>query len=128
MLKNDYLDLIEQIKHHDDLYYNKSQPIITDSDYDKLYFKLQSYEKDHPDDISPLSPTQSVSLEKTSDKITHPYPLLSLKKANTYDEVTKYLEKFDTVSTANDPSTFMTDEFMVQLKEDGLTIARCLTI
>lgn len=123
MLKNDYLDLIEQIKHHDDLYYNKSQPIITDSDYDKLYFKLQSYEKDHPDDISPLSPTQSVSLEKTSDKITHPYPLLSLKKANTYDEVTKYLEKFDTVSTANDPSTFMTDEFMVQLKEDGLTIA-----
>lgn len=122
MKKSEYIDLIKQIKYHDDLYYNQSQPEITDSEYDKLYFKLQSYEKDHPDKISNESPTQKVSNEKTINKIQHPYPLLSLKKANTYDAVEKYLDQFtDEISAQNDH--FVTKDFMLQLKEDGLTIA-----
>ena len=120
MTHTDYLNLINQIKYHDDLYYNESQPEITDSEYDALYFQLQTYEKEHPSEISAQSPTQSISREKTTNKIKHPFSLLSLKKANTYDEVSSYLKKFAYDENLDE---FSTNKFMLQLKEDGLTIA-----
>lgn len=123
MNNKSYLKLIDTIKYHDNLYYNLSQPEITDSDYDALYFDLQKYEAENPTEISKESPTQQVSKESVSDKIAHPFPLLSLKKANTYSEVEKYLDKFLTRDVAESSSDYQTDQFLLQLKEDGLTVA-----
>lgn len=124
MTHNDYLELIKTIAYHDDLYYNQSQPVITDSEYDKLYFQITTYENEHPDLISPTSPTQLVSKESFTNEIEHPFPLLSLKKANEYAQVEQYLNKFKTLTDQKDiKNEYKTDSFIVQLKEDGLTIA-----
>lgn len=120
MTKDEYLSLIKEVKEHDRLYYEKSSPIITDSEYDQLYFKLQNFETHHPDQISPESPTQKFGADDSLAEITHPYPLLSLQKAQDYDTVEYYLQKFKSGKKSNE---FSTDEFIVQLKEDGLTIA-----
>ena len=120
MLKSDYQKLISQIRQHDTAY-ALGKPTITDSEYDQLYFKLQTYEQLHPTDIDPMSPTQKITdITTKKQKITHPYPMLSLAKANDLTTVEKFLNKFTT--DHSDPTQFSTDDFMIQLKEDGLTI------
>ena len=54
-------DLRAKIRHHDRLYYNESQPAISDLEYDRLVEELQQLETDNPSLITPDSPTQRVS-------------------------------------------------------------------
>ena len=53
--------LHEQIRHHDDLYYVKARPEISDAEYDGLVRELADLESRHPDLITPDSPTQRVA-------------------------------------------------------------------
>lgn len=123
MTHQDYLNLIQTVTHHDKLY-NEHHPEITDSEYDALYFKLTKYETDHPDEIDQSSPTQAVDEQLSSSKRTmdHPYPELSLNKTNVTDGVGKFMKKFKPMSAPLPDNLLQTDEFMVQTKEDGLTI------
>lgn len=123
MTQEEYQALIKEIKHHDDLYFNQSQPEITDTAYDELYFQLQDYESKNPTLISPESPTQTLATTtQSASEIAHPYPLLSLKKANTMDAVATFMDKFEPIINPKTPRVYQTDSFMLQLKEDGLTI------
>lgn len=119
MKNQEYLDLISTINHHNYLYFTKASPEITDTEYDKLYFKIEEYEKQHPDKINKNSPTQRIGDEPVDEqkKIKHPFKLLSLQKANTFEQVTHFTDKF------NKKDVYQTDDYMIQLKEDGLTIA-----
>ncbi|MDH5574636.1 MAG: NAD-dependent DNA ligase LigA [Nitrospirota bacterium] len=72
--------LRQAIRRHDELYYVHSRPEISDAEYDKLFRELQALEQQHPDLVTPDSPTQRVGGAPLAQfkKVTHEFPLLSL--------------------------------------------------
>lgn len=104
--------LVEEVKKHD-LLYDKGTPIITDSEYDKLYNKLLQFEKGFPECRRTDSPTQriySVLMEELG-KVSHGEPLLSLEKVNDEDGLERYLNRFED-----------SENIIVGHKEDGLSV------
>lgn len=79
-IKDEYQKLCEEINYHNDRYYNKDNPEISDYDYDMLLRRLERIEEEHPELISPNSPTQRVggrASEKFSE-VVHAVPMQSL--------------------------------------------------
>ena len=74
------------IEYHEYRYYILNDPIISDPEYDRLYKMLEKLETEHPELITPESPTQRVSSDLSSDfpSVEHLTPMLSL--ANSYNE------------------------------------------
>jgi len=74
------------LRDHDYQYYILSQPSISDFDYDQLMGQLIAMEKEHPELITPDSPSQRVGGQPTKEfaTVTHEVPMLSL--SNTYNE------------------------------------------
>lgn len=72
-----------QIRHHDHLYYTLNQPTIPDAEYDRLFAELVQYERDHPDSVTPDSPTQRVAGQASPSfaPVVHQPPMLSLDNA-----------------------------------------------
>ena len=73
-------ELRKQIRHHDELYYNRATPEISDAQYDKLFRELEELEKAHPELADPDSPTQRVGGDPIEgfEQITHALPMLSI--------------------------------------------------
>src|SRR5215470_1406949 len=78
--------LRDKIRHHEYLYYVLDQPEITDLDFDKLMQQLKALEDEHPELVTPDSPTQRVGGKPREGfvKVRHSSPMLSLD--NTYSE------------------------------------------
>ncbi|MDX1755589.1 MAG: NAD-dependent DNA ligase LigA [Marinobacter sp.] len=85
--------LRQQIDDHNYRYYVLDDPQIPDVEYDRLFRELQTLEAEHPELISPDSPTQRVGAlgETTFEPVTHRIPMLSLD--NAFDE--EELRDFD---------------------------------
>src|SRR4051812_5778295 len=79
-------ELREQIRVHDRKYYEESRPAISDRDYDRLMQELIELEKEHPDLITPDSPTQRVGGDVQTElkPVRHAVPMMSID--NTYSE------------------------------------------
>src|SRR5437660_5598055 len=79
-------ELREQIRFHDRKYYEASRPVISDRDYDRLMQELIDLEKQHPDLITPESPTQRVGgdVQTALKSVRHAVPMMSID--NTYSE------------------------------------------
>ncbi len=79
-------ELRKEIERHEYLYYVQDSPEITDKEFDDLVKKLQTLEAQHPDLLTPDSPTQRVSgkASSTFSAVKHSRPMLSLD--NVYDE------------------------------------------
>lgn len=73
-------ELRETIRHHDDLYYNRATPEISDAEYDALFRELEGLETKHPEFADPSSPTRRVGGAPIDgfSQITHPVPMLSI--------------------------------------------------
>ncbi|MFT3991815.1 MAG: NAD-dependent DNA ligase LigA [Luteolibacter sp.] len=73
-------DLRDQVRHHDELYYNQASPEISDAEYDKLYRELEELENKHPELAAPNSPTQRVGGKPIEgfQQIQHAVPMLSI--------------------------------------------------
>jgi DNA ligase (NAD+) len=93
-------------------------PIITDPEYDKLFNELKAIEAEHPELITPDSPTQRVGSDLQSDmaKVTHVAPILSLANAYSGDEIIAWRERIGKLL----PENFALD-YVVEPKFDGLT-------
>src|SRR6188472_3978291 len=78
--------LQDEIRKHDQLYYEEAAPIISDREYDRLYKELVDLETQFPDLATPNSPTQRVGGKplKAFEQVSHLIPMLSLD--NTYSE------------------------------------------
>src|SRR5580693_1981492 len=112
-------ELRETLRHHEYLYYVLDQPEITDAEYDVLMRRLQALEAEHPELITPDSPTQRVGGKPREGfvKVPHSSPMLSLDNALNEDE----LREFDRrVRELLDGQTF---EYVAELKLDGLSMA-----
>ena len=86
-------DLRQAIRKHDYSYYVLGKPIISDREYDKLFDELKKLECEHPELVTPDSPTQRVGESPIEgfEHVTHAVPMLSID--NTYDET--QLREFD---------------------------------
>ena len=101
-------ELIDLLNKASMLYYQKSTPMMTDYEYDKLYDELVSLEKETNMVFSNsptinVEPTVSTELEKT----THPHPMLSLSKTKNPDDLVSFIGN---------------KEGLLSWKLDGLTI------
>jgi DNA ligase (NAD+) len=111
--------LVKEIKHHDDLYYNKSTTDITDAQYDALRRELESIEKQYPQLITKDSPTQTVGIAPTSKefkKLEHNVPMLSLGNAFSEEDVQDFLGRIRRFLNLEDTSPI---EIFAEQKIDG---------
>ncbi len=100
-------------------YYVLDQPEIPDAEYDRLFSELQSIESEHPDLITPESPTQRVSGQVASGfaPVVHALPMLSLNNGFTDEDVTAFDKR------VGDRLDRVPVEYSCELKFDGLAIS-----
>jgi DNA ligase (NAD+) len=110
--------LKKEIAIHDDLYYNKSSPLISDSEYDSLRNRLLEIERKFSSLVSPDSPSQKVGAPISGQfrKIPHISPMLSLENAFNRNEVERFIERIYKFLNESDGL-----EFCVEQKIDGLS-------
>ena len=111
--------LREEIEAHNYAYYILSAPTISDYDFDQLLKQLEQLEAEHPDLITPDSPTQRVGTDRTEGfaQVAHRYPMLSLGNTYSYDEVREFYERV-AKDLGGKPFTII-----AELKYDGLSIS-----
>lgn len=84
--------LRDEINHHNRLYYVFDTPEISDAEYDRLMRELQALESQHPDLITPDSPTQRVGDTPLEgfEEVLHQVPMLSLDNAFGEEEMADF--------------------------------------
>jgi len=112
-------ELKKEINKHNKLYYIDDSPIIPDHQYDLLMKELINLEKQHPELITPDSPSQRVGSSPLENfiQVPHRNPMLSLD--NTYNE--EDIIEFDNRVHKLLPNEFI--EYVVELKIDGIGIS-----
>ena len=81
-------NLRAEIERHNDLYYGQAAPEISDYEFDQLLERLKELEDEHPELVTPDSPTQRVGGKAESLKpFTHTVPLMSLDNSYDIDEL-----------------------------------------
>src|ERR1700704_4179954 len=111
--------LREKIRYHEHLYYVLDNPEISDAEFDKLMQQLQQLEAEHPELITPDSPTQRVGGKPREGfvKVRHSSPMLSLDNAYTEEELRDWERRVHELSGRSDV------EYMCELKLDGMSLA-----
>ncbi len=111
--------LREELQHHEYLYYVLDQPEIGDAEYDVLMRRLEALEAEHPELVTPDSPTQRVGGKAREGfvKVRHSSPMLSLGNALNETE----LREFD--RRVRDLLGGARYEYVAELKMDGLSMA-----
>jgi len=111
--------LRDEIRHHDRLYYIDNKPKISDHEYDRLMRQLIDLEKDHPDLVTPDSPTQRVGGEPVEGfpAVRHIVQMLSMDNTYSHDE----LKKFDKRVKKGLETEKV--EYIVEPKYDGASIS-----
>lgn len=111
-------ELRRELEYHNKLYYVDDAPVISDYDYDMLMQKLKKLEAEHPELITPDSPTQRVGGEalKEFTQVRHEVPLESLTDVFSYDELYAFGSKMD--ASINEKHIYC-----VEPKIDGLSMS-----
>ncbi len=88
-----HAELVEEIRAHDHAYYVLARPRITDRDYDRLYRDLLDLEKEHPDLVTPDSPSQRVGGQPLTAfaPVRHSIPMLSLDNTYSKEELGQFV-------------------------------------
>ncbi len=110
-------ELRERLNQNAYLYYVLDSPELSDYEYDMLNRRLVQLETEHPEEITPDSPTQRVGgyALSTFAAVTHPVPLESLQDSFSESEVADFDDKVrEKLSRV---------EYSVEPKVDGLSIA-----
>lgn len=118
--------LRQEIERHNQAYYQKDAPIITDAEYDALFHELQALESAHPELLTPDSPTQRVGSRPLSafGTVTHRVPMLSLGNAFDDEEVAAFDRRVtDLLRAAGKLVLNETVEYFCELKLDGLALS-----
>lgn len=112
-------ELRRTLNEHIYRYFILNEPIITDAEYDALYHELKTLEAEHPELITPDSPTQRVGSDLQADlpKVRHPRPVLSLGNAFSAADVRAWHDRIRRLLPADTPL-----DFVVEPKFDGLTV------
>ena len=108
------------ITEHNYQYYVLDDPRVPDAEYDRLFRELQDLEAQHPDIVTPDTPTRRVgaSVETTFEEVVHRIPMLSLDNAFSDDELRDFDRRVrDRLKTDDDI------EYVCEPKLDGLAVS-----
>lgn len=110
--------LRRELEYHNKLYYVDDAPVISDYDYDMLMQKLKKLEAEHPELITPDSPTQKVggAALKEFSQVRHEVPLESLTDVFSYDELYAFGQRMDASISSE-------HRYCVEPKIDGLSMS-----
>src|SRR5882724_5046811 len=111
--------LREKIRYHEHRYYVLDDPEISDAEFDKLLNRLKKVEAEHPELITPQSPTQRVGGKPREGfvKVPHSSPMLSLDNAYSEEELREWERRVHELSGRKDV------EYVCELKLDGMSLA-----
>jgi len=118
-LQDELDSLREKIRHHEYRYYVLDDPEISDAEFDRLMNELKKAEAEHPELITPDSPTQRVGGKPREGfvKVPHSVPMLSLDNAYSEDELRSWERRVHELSGRKDI------EYVCELKLDGMSLA-----
>ena len=117
-------ELRRTIEYHNHRYYALDDPEIGDDAYDALLDELRALEAEHPELVTPESPTQRVGTEPVSrlEKVTHLQPMLSLANARSEEELRAWVDRMRN-HLAREGIEDPRFEFVAEPKIDGLAIS-----
>lgn len=122
--------LREQILHHDYQYYVLDTPSVPDAEYDRLFSQLKQLEQDHPELVTPDSPTQRVSGQPLDgfSQVRHAVPMLSLGNAFVEADIRAFAQRVGSEETAGATGDLFAEgpgpvEFCCEPKLDGLAVS-----
>jgi len=117
-IENEIEKLVKDLNYHCYRYYVLDSPVISDEEYDRLYFRLKDLEEQYGL-VLPDSPTQRVGappLDKF-EKVKHTEPMLSLDNAFSYEDIEEFDRRIRRLLKSDDDI-----EYTVEPKYDGLAI------
>ena len=117
-------ELRRQLAYHGHRYYVLDDPEIGDDEYDKLIDELRGIEAEHPELVTPDSPTQRTGGEPVSDleKVRHPQRMLSLANARSGEELRAWIQRMRN-HLAREGIDSPAFEFVAEPKIDGLAMS-----
>src|SRR6266853_3907524 len=112
-------DLRDKIRHHEHLYYVLDAPELSDADFDRLMQELKRLEAEHPELITPDSPTQRVGGKPREGfvKVQHSRAMLSLDNAYNEQELRDWDRRVHELAGSDKI------EYVCELKLDGMSLA-----
>ena len=130
-IQEKYTKLRSEIEHHNNLYYNEDNPIISDMEYDFLIRELKELEQKYPEllennENGENSPTEKIggtASEKFS-KVRHRVPMLSLSNTYNISEIEDFDKRVKKIILAENIENNSKElEYILELKLDGLSIS-----
>lgn len=120
-IHNEIESLRAEIRRHEHLYYVDNQPVISDEEFDRLMKRLEALEAEHPELVTPDSPTQRVGGEilEGFTTVRHSIPMLSIENTYSESEVLDWAERVRR-GLGNVTNTVL---FTVEPKVDGVAVA-----
>ncbi len=118
-LKDQLAELRKTINEHNYRYHVLDEPAVSDGEFDKLLGELRAIEAEHPEWISPDSPTQRAGAEPSPrfTKVRHPAPILSLGNAYTESDLRAWFERISRLDERVRKASFVAEP-----KLDGLSV------
>jgi len=109
------------VRYHQHRYYVLDDPILSDAEFDALFRELQRLEAEHPELISPDSPTVRVGglIAERFEKVRHPVPILSLANAFGPEDMYAWRERLRRLLPEEEQAKLA---YVVEPKFDGLTV------
>jgi DNA ligase (NAD+) len=118
-VKQTIAELRKTINHHNYRYYVLDSPEISDAEYDELIRELKQLEAEHPQLVTPDSPTQRIGAPPVEafGVVGHPQPLLSLANAFSYEELAAWHKRASNLLGGHQL------DLVCEPKIDGLAVA-----
>src|SRR5436305_11610654 len=115
--------LRDEIRRHEHLYYVLDAPEVLDAEFDQLMQQLKKIEAEHPELVTPDSPTQRVGGKPREGfvKVEHSRPMLSLDNAYNEEELRAWERRVHELTGRTDV------EYVCELKLDGMSLALTYT-
>src|SRR5436189_1550408 len=114
-------NLRDQIRRHEHLYFVLDAPEIPDPEFDRLVQQLKKLEAEHPELITPDSPTQRVGGKPREGfvKVQHSRPMLSLDNAYNEQELRDWDRRVRELAGGDFQKATARLDYVCELKMDG---------
>nr|WP_022871803.1 NAD-dependent DNA ligase LigA [Nesterenkonia alba] len=122
-LREEYAELVEQVRTHQVAYHQKDAPLISDAEYDQLIRRLRQIEAAHPELVTSDSPTQQIGADPSSAfaPVEHLQRMYSLEDLFSRDELRTWYDR--TVASLERMRPGQPPRWLVEVKIDGLAIS-----
>ncbi|MEI7942359.1 MAG: NAD-dependent DNA ligase LigA, partial [Candidatus Riflemargulisbacteria bacterium] len=117
-------ELVSEIKEHNQSYYDKDSPLITDFEYDMKLKELAYLEENFPHLVFVDSPLNKVggTVSASFQKVTHQVPMLSLANSYSKQEIIDFDSRV-TKSLLKEVDELKELRYCCELKMDGLAVS-----